>query len=85
MIFTIYYYAIPGVEHNSDFASDYSLQLDIVICLYFSMEKHSLATYSFSCDYKYYSFDSFLLSMYKLSEALSKVVYGMRFRYKYYI
>lgn len=49
VIFTIYFYAIQGVEHNSGFTSDYSLQLDI-ICLYVSMERHSFDIYGLSRD-----------------------------------
>lgn len=39
---------LPGIVDRSEFTSDYSTQLDIVICLYASMEKHFTTLYS--CD-----------------------------------
>lgn len=35
---------LPGIVDRREFASDYSLQLAIVICLYASMGKHVFAT-----------------------------------------
>lgn len=44
-----------GTANRSEFTSDYSVQLAIVICSYAPMEKHVSPHASYPCDWALYS------------------------------